>query len=430
MAAFRKLRRPTVRTALFAVVALAAVSGVAGSCGTDKGAKAASRATSTTSRPAETTPDSTATSPTGDLAAARVALVDLRLDAQQPIDLTFRPGSTSLLVAERGGKIREAVRETDGTLELADKPVIDLTDAVGSTESERGLLGIAVSPDGQHLYASYTEARHGDSRIDEYELTGSDGSLRADPSTRRQLLAIEQPFSNHNGGSLRFGPDHMLYAGFGDGGSANDPAGHGQARNTLFGKILRIDPSQPDGVPSNNPFVDVVGTEPLIWMTGVRNPWRIDFDPATGDLWVGDVGQNLVEEVDRLPAADGAGRGANLGWDLYEGNQRFEDPNPAPGGASAGPFVTPVLTYTHDDGCSITGGVVVRDPDLPALDGAYLFGDFCKPWIKAVRVDGAGTATSADLGLDVSAVVSFARGPNGEIYVVSLDGTIARLKAA
>ena len=170
--------------------------------------------------------------------------------------------------------------------------------------------------------------------------------------------------------------------------------------------------------------------EALIWSTGVRNPWRIDFDPDTGDLWIGDVGQNLVEEVDRLAATDGAGRGANLGWDLYEGDQRFKDPNPAPGDASAGPFVTPVLTYTHDDGCSITGGVVVRDPKLPELDGAYLFGDFCKPRIRAVRIDADGTSTSADLGLDVASVVSFARGPDGEIFVVSLDGTIARLEAA
>ncbi len=368
----------------------------------------------------------------GALGDVAVQLVDLELGADGPIDLAFRPGSTSLLVAERGGAVREAVAD-GGSFRLADDPVIDLTDEVGSTDGERGLLGIAVAPDGGHLYVSYTESERGDSRIDEYELTGDDGSLRADPDSRRQLVAIEQPYSNHNGGALRFGTDGMLYAGFGDGGAGGDPEGNGQARDTLLGKVLRIDPAASDGVPADNPFAGgsaVDGVEPLIWATGVRNPWRIDVDPATGDLWVADVGQNEFEEISRLAAADGGGRGANLGWDLFEGTERFEDPDPADGDASAGPFVEPVLTYSHDEGCSISGGVVVRDPRLPALDGAYLFGDFCQPWIRAVRVAADGTVSTADLGLEASSVVSFARGPDDEVYVVGLDGAVSRLDPA
>lgn len=362
-----------------------------------------------------------------------VHLVDLGLDADAPIDVAFRPDSTSMLVAERGGRIREAVQDGD-KYRFVDGDVIDLTRQVGSTDGERGLLGIAVAPDWTHLYASYTEAGHGDSRIDEYPLTDLDGTLQATRSGRRQLVAIRQPAANHNGGSLRFGADGKLFAGFGDGGDQGDPDGNGQRRDTLLGKVLRIDPSRPDGVPTDNPFVeDGARTdrgEPLIWATGLRNPWRLDVDPATGDLWIGDVGQDRYEEIDRLPAAEGAGRGANLGWDLYEGTSRFDEPNPAPGAAGAGPFVAPVLTYAHDHGCAVTGGVVVRDPSLPGLDGAFLYGDFCTPGIRAVRVAADGTAQRADLGVDVGSVVSFARGPAGEVTVVSLDGGIKRLTAA
>ncbi|UDY34605.1 PQQ-dependent sugar dehydrogenase [Dermatobacter hominis] len=419
-----------LRPALLGAVALAATGLLVGCADDDDGA-----ATTSTGAPASTTTAAGAGAPSaaGDLGDASVRLVDLGLEADSPIDLTFRPGSTSLIVAERGGAIREAVRDGDG-YRLLDDPVIDLTDAVGSTASERGMLGVAVSPDGEHLYVSYTEASEGDSRIVQYPLTGDDGELRAEPAAARQLVAIDQPFANHNGGALRFGTDGMLYAGFGDGGSGNDPEGNGQARDTLLGKILRIDPSAPDGVPADNPFAsgeaDGRPAEPLIWATGLRNPWRIDIDPATGDLWVADVGQNEQEEVDRLAAADGGGRGVNLGWDLFEGTNRIDEPDPAPGAASAGPFVEPVLTYTHDEGCSITGGVVVRDPQLPALDGAFLFGDFCQPWIRAVRVGADGNVQSADLGLDVASVVSFARGPDDEVLVVSLDGTIGRLAPA
>ena len=420
-----------LRPALTGALAVAAATALLVGCSDDDAASSTTVADGPTT--STTAGDGGGTPSPGSLDGAEVRLVDLGLDLDSPIDVTFRPGSTSLIIAERAGTIREAVRDGDG-FRMADSPIIDLTRAVGSLSSERGLLGVAVSPDGDHLYASYTEAGNGDSRIVEYPLTGEDGKLRADPAASRQLVAIEQPFANHNGGALRFGTDGMLYAGFGDGGAADDPSGNGQARDTLLGKILRIDPSAPRGVPADNPFASGVAdgedAEPLIWATGLRNPWRIDVDPATGDLWIGDVGQNEFEEVDRLAASDGGGRGANLGWDVFEGNERFRDPDPAPGAASAGPFVAPVLTYSHDDGCSITGGVVVRDPRLPALDGAFLYGDFCQPWVRAVRVGEDGAVETGDLGLDVGSVVSFARGPDGEVYVVSLDGTVGRLDPA
>jgi len=426
---------PIHTTSRRALAVLTAVVALAAGCSGDDTSGSASTTKARDGSTSSTTADGDGTA-RAPLDATPVRLVSLDLDANDPIDLAYRSDSTSLLVAERGGTVREAQRAGDG-FRFTDEPVIDLTAAVGSTDMERGLLGIAVAPDGEHLYVSYTEASHGDSRIDEYELSGEDGSLRADPDTRRQLVAIEQPFPNHNGGSLRFGPDGMLYAGFGDGGAADDPEGHGQARNTLLGKILRIDPSAPDGIPADNPFVggdaDLSDAQPLIWATGLRNPWRIDFDPANGDLWIGDVGQNRIEEIDRL-VADGdrpAGYGANLGWDLFEGTERFESPDPAPGPASEGPFVTPILTYSHDEGgCSVTGGVVVRDPRLAGLDGAFLYSDFCAGGVRAVRPSTGDSIDTADLGLEIGSVVSFARGPEGEVYVISMSDGVHRIDPA
>jgi glucose/arabinose dehydrogenase len=319
--------------------------------------------------------------------------------------------------------------------------VIDLTERVGSTDAEKGLLGIAVSPEGDQLYASYTEASNGGSRIDAYALSGSDGSMQADPSTRRELVAIEQPYPNHKGGRLVVGPHGMLYAGFGDGGSADDPGGRAQDPSTLLGKVLRLDPegradADGDGVPDDNPFVAPDApfeAEPEILLTGVRNPWRMAFDPDTGDLWIADVGQNEEEEINRLSpeGATPAGAGANLGWDLFEGTREFGSPDPADGAASAGPFTTPVFTYSHDEGCSVTGGQVYRGAGIPGLDGAYLFSDFCNPAVRAVRAGDDGTFGELDLGLEAAgAVAAFGRGPDGEIYVVSLDAGVSRIEPA
>lgn len=379
--------------------------------------------------PSTTTPasSSTTTTPTGEPPALQ--LVDLGLELDQPIDLTTRPDSTSLLIAERSGLIREAVSEGDG-YRLLETPVLDLSEEVGSTDAEKGLLGIAVSPDGDEVYASYTESERGDSRVDAYTLSGTDGSLAADPVSRRVLVEIEQPFANHNGGSLAIGPDGMLYAGFGDGGAANDPAGRAQDLNTQLGKLLRLDPTgrndaDGDGLPDDNPDL---GGAPAIWLSGVRNPWRISFDSATGDLWIGDVGQNAIEEINLLPATEEGGRGANLGWDRFEGDRPFE---PGPGPVPDSELVAPVHTYTRDNGgCSVTGGVVYRGEAIPQLDGTYLFGDFCDPAIRGLRPAGEGSYEAMDLGVQVDSLVSFGIGPDNEVYVVGLDGTVARIAAA
>jgi len=416
----------TWRCGRAAVVTLVLALG-ASACGSEGTATPASTSAVPTSTSVPT-PGAPSTAPTdGELPP--LGLLDLGLGLDQPIDLTHRPGSTSLLVAERGGRVWEAVADGDG-FRLAGAPVLDLSEQVGSTGGERGLLGIAVSPEGDELYTSYTEASAGDSRVDAYRIDGSDGSLRADPTSRRELVAIEQPFANHNGGSLAVGPDGMLYAGFGDGGAADDPGGRAQDRSTQLGKVLRLDPAgrndaDGDGLPDDNPDLDGA---PGIWISGVRNPWRLSFDPATGDLWIGDVGQDAVEEIDLLPASEGTGRGANLGWDLFEGDRPFEA---APESVDAARFVAPVHTYTRDaGGCSVTGGVVYRGGAIPALDGTYLFGDFCDPVIRGLRPAGEGSFRPIELGPEVESLVSFGTGPDGEVYVVALDGTVARIVPA
>jgi len=309
--------------------------------------------------------------------------------------------------------------------------VLDFADDV-STDGERGFLGVAFSPDGDRLYASYTNPA-GDTRVDEYAVSGSGGETTIDAASRREVFAQDQPFSNHNGGNIAFGPDGYLYLGLGDGGAAGDPDDRGQDRTDLLGKVLRIDPTAGDtayGVPENNPYADGTDGRPEIWITGVRNPWRFSFDSATGDLWIGDVGQNEVEEVDFLPA-DGehrnAGRGANLGWNLMEGDQGYEGGTPPVG------YVPPISTYSHaDGGCSVTGGYVYRGADIPELAGAYLYSDLCSSHLMALLVDAGGQVVDeADLGaLPDGGPVSFGQDAAGELYVLSQSGQISRITAA
>jgi len=340
------------------------------------------------------------------VALTRVAAVE------QPLAIAIRRGDPSLYIAEKTGRV-VAIR--DGR--VTSRPVLDLSDDV-SLGGEQGLLGLAFSPDGQYLYVNYTDVE-GDTRIVGYAMHGD----RAIRSSRRQVLFVAQPFDNHNGGDLVFGPDGDLYVGLGDGGSGGDPHGNGQSLGTLLGKMLRIRPTptgpEPYRVPADNPFAGDPGARPEIWSYGLRNPWRYSFDPATGVLWIADVGQSAWEEIDRLPA--GSPGGANLGWNLLEGTHRYA--GAAPAGA-----VPPVYEYSHaTGGCVVIGGDVYRGSAIPALVGDYVFADFCEGTLQALRLQPDGSVTHQPLGVSLPNVSSFGAGPDGELYVTSLDGGVYRL---
>lgn len=330
-----------------------------------------------------------------------------------PTSMASRAGDDALYVGERAGRVR-AVR--DGSAD--DEPLLDLSEET-TTDGERGLLGLVFAPDGQALYVSLTD-RAGDSLVLRYRMDGGGG---VDAGSRAQVLTVEQPFANHNGGHLAFGPDGYLYYGLGDGGGAGDPLHAGQDPGTLLGSLLRLDPAGPgDGyaVPADNPFVDDARGRDEVWAFGLRNPWRFAFDSETGDLWVADVGQDDREEINFAPAGQGAG--ANYGWSAMEGTRDFDG-----SGAPAG-HVPPVFEYDRAAGrCSITGGVVYRGEAIPALAGTYLFSDLCDGVVRALEVSGGSVTGERDLGVGADQVVSFGQDAAGEVYVLSLTGEVARL---
>lgn len=360
---------------------------------------------------------------------------------EAPTALATRPGTRDLYVAEKAGTVRRLVASTPRaadpdappTYTVARTPVLDLTGTL-ATDGEQGLLGLVLSSDGRTLYAFSTLAPDGTSELSAYDL--GEGTT-ADPDSKRVLLTLERKYANHNGGQLALGPDGYLYVGIGDGGSGGDPDHHGQDPATPFGKVLRIDPEAGTGdrpgtearvgdaygIPAGNPAT-AGGARPEVWLGGVRNPWRFSFDRATGDLWIGDVGQERWEEVDHLAAADGrdAGRGANLGWNRMEGTHPYD------GGTNPAGGVLPVFEYSHDDGaCSITGGYVYRGTALPDLVGAYLFTDFCRPGLQAIRVSGGRTTSHRTFDLPLEQVQSFGEDGAGELYALQADGAVLRL---
>lgn len=379
---------------------------------------------------------------------SRISLQKVGVELDRPIAAIPGAAADSMIIAERGGTVRILTFGTGTSgasipASLSD-PIIDISSET-STDSERGLLGIAMSPDRRRFFISYTAANDGSSHLDAFDVAGADdrGRFRVDTSSRINLLTVDQPFPNHNGGDIAIGPDGMLYMGLGDGGGAGDPYGNAQNPSKLLGKILRLNPSASgpgDIAAEGNPGFGRAGSGAEVWITGVRNPWRFSFDAETGDLWIADVGQNEWEEIDFLSRDSGLGKGANLGWNLYEGSQKFADPNPASGAASSGPFVQPVYTYRHGPGCSITGGVVYRGRKIPSLVGTYLFSDYCDPTIRGLHSDAPeGTADpvgpdsrfkAVDFGVTSSQVASFATDPNGETYVLSLDRGLFRIVGA
>ena len=364
------------------------------------------RSETTGTEPTNTTEPTSTTRP-ADLAAARVRLTPIA-SVSGAIALTTRTGDRTLYVAQQPGKL-VAVR--DGAVDPT--PILDLTTKIQSG-GERGFLGVAFSPDGKHLAVHYSGLQ-GQTVVEEYAVTdGARRSAKVDPGSARQLFTIEQPQPNHNGGQIAYGPDGLLYLGLGDGGGANDigpghaPQGNGQSFATYLAKILRIDPD--DG-------------RVAYCHTGLRNPWRFSFDRATGDLWIGDVGQSAWEEIDWLP--DGTVCGANLGWPIKEGTHANRSAE-APG------TIAPVFETSHIDGnCAIVGGYVYRGKKIPDLVGSYLFGDNCNPSIRALRIDDNGVVTlERDLGIDATALSSFGEGNDGELYVLSLTGGLSRIDPA
>lgn len=350
----------------------------------------------------------------GPPAQPNLAAVRIRLDRvatlEQPLGMAFRSGDRALYIAEKTGRV-VALRGLD----VDPDPIVDLSDRV-SLGSEQGLLGLAFSPDGRFLYVNYTDV-NGHTHVTEFAMD----ERTAVASSERDVLVVEQPATNHNGGNLVFGPDGYLYIGLGDGGSG--ASGNAQSTSTLLGKMLRIDPRPagglPYGIPPDNPFVDRSGIRPEIWALGLRNPWRYSFDRRTGHLWIGDVGQSGWEEIDLQPATSEGGE--NYGWDVFEGNHRLS------GGDVAG-AVAPVFEYAHAErGCTVIGGYVYRGRSIPNLRGAYIFGDLCFGELEAIGVRDGRVVGHRMLGPTVPNLVSFGEDQRGELYALGLGGTVYRL---
>jgi glucose/arabinose dehydrogenase len=337
-----------------------------------------------------------------------------------PLYLTTPEGDPRLFIVEKVGTIRIV---QDGA--LLPQPFLDISGSV-STGNEQGLLGLAFDPayaTNGRFVVHYTDVS-GDTRVSEFHVS-TDPDL-ADPLSEVPILSADQPFANHNGGQVLYGPDGYLYVTLGDGGSANDPDGRGQSLADLLGSILRIAPLEAGGydVPEDNPFVGVSGAVPEVWSYGLRNPWRVGFDPANGDLYIADVGQGSWEEVNISTAADGAGRGLNFGWNVMEGPDCF-----AVADCEPDQFQLPVLAYGHNEGCSITGGFVYRGDAIPALQGHYFYSDFCSGFVRTFRYEN-GTAVDQAQWPSLApggGVLSFGLDAAGELYVLSGAGGVYQI---
>jgi glucose/arabinose dehydrogenase len=329
-------------------------------------------------------------------------------------------GDARLFVVQRGGAIR--ILNANGTINATN--FLTLTSATISSGGERGLLGLAFHPNyatNGYFYVNYTRTGDGATVIARYSVSSTNPNV-ADASSALVLLTIAQPFSNHNGGSLVFGPDGFLYIGMGDGGSANDPSNHGQNINSLLGKMLRIDVNSGTlyGIPASNPYAGATAGADEIWAVGMRNPWKFSFDSQTGDLWIADVGQNAIEEINKAPST---AAGLNYGWRCYEGNSPFN----TAGCSIITNYTFPVTDYTHaaSGGCSITGGYVYRGATYPNLQGKYVFSDYCSSKIGYISNTGGAITWSNAFTGNIS---TFGRDQNGELYVAGLsNGVISKI---
>ena len=325
-----------------------------------------------------------------------------------PTDLIGRPGDAALYVAQKEGLVH---RLLDGESTV----LLDLTDQV-SSNSERGVLGIAFTPDSSEFIVSYTD-REGSSVLSAWPVVDPDAPV-PELGGERTLLVVPQPFANHNGGDVEFGPDGYLYWALGDGGSGGDPLDSGQDTSTLLGAILRLELTDNGATAApGNPLTPP--ERPELWLWGLRNPWRFSFDPASGDMWIGDVGQSALEEINRVPAAPSS---RNLGWNRLEGSQRFQGSPPAD-------HLAPIVEYGRATGTSVTGGFVYRGQEQPWLDGVYVYADFGAGWVRGLRQMDGTVTEHAELLDDVGNVTAFGRDAEGEIYVMEAGGRISRLIA-
>ncbi len=353
--------------------------------------------------------------------AAQTGAPGIRFDLiakglDRPLYLTAPASDPRLFIVQQWGLIL-IIRNG----KVLSRPFLDLSRQV-SRGSERGLLSVAFHPDYAHngtFFVNYTD-ENGDTRVERYSVS-ADPDV-ADPASMKPVLFVRQPYANHNGGLVLFGPDGMLYIGMGDGGSHGDPHHNGQNLGTLLGKMLRIDVDHgsPYAIPRDNPFVGHEGVRPEIWAYGLRNPWRFSFDPVAGSIYIADVGQNDWEEIDVAPARSS---GLNYGWNIMEGNHCFHSRTCDQRG-----LILPVLEYGHDQGCSVTGGLVYRGREIPSLRGHYFYGDYCSGWVRSFRYQTGRVIERRDWPVPQDLQISsFGQDAAGELYVISLDGRIYKI---
>ncbi len=345
----------------------------------------------------------------------------------RPLFLTYPPGDASrAAIVEQDGRIFMLPNDRAAT---AVSTFLDIRPKVLREGNEEGLLGLAFHPryaQNGLFYIYYSAGGPRRTVLSRFRVSQDHNA--ADPSSESVLLEVPQPFSNHNGGMLAFGPDGYLYIGLGDGGSQGDPSGNGQNVRTLLGKILRIDVDRPApglayGIPPDNPFAGPgapPGARTEIWAYGLRNPWRFSFDRATGQLWAADVGQNRREEIDLIR------RGGNYGWNIMEGSACFR-PSTA---CNQEGLELPVLDYGHELGCSVTGGYVYRGSRLPWLVGAYVYADFCSGRMWALRYEGGRVTEQREIAQTRLGISSFGEDASGELYILAFDGRVYLLRAA